>query len=655
MKNILSKILKISIILFTILSFCIFIYFLNIYNKVSTFDLNLLDNSNQIIIEDNDGNFVANLSDKYFTYASYDEIPIDLINAIISIEDNNFFEHKGIDYKAILRATLKNITSLSFSEGASTITQQLVKNTYLTNEKSIDRKIKEMIISLKLESMLSKEEIIEYYLNNILYGGRVYGVKEAAKYYFSKDIENLDYIECAFLAGVVQRPNSYNAFYHPSDANYRKNIVLKKMYELNYITQTQYYIGVETSINDLLEMTDLRDNLGVYADYIDYVLPTIYSLKLDSDTTIKTSMDIDIQKYIYTIMNNDLGLFYDDELKCGIAVIENKTGNILGLGGTREDGLRNLNYSFQTKQQPASTIKPILDFAPAFEYLNYQPQTIINDEEYFYQDGYLVKNWDNLYKGEISLRKSLAESRNIPSIKLFNSVGYDKSISFANKLGLNITEDAHESMAIGGFSEGFSVLEMTSAFTAFPNMGVYNSSNAILEIKDEYTVIENKNNSSVVMKPSTAFFINDILHDVLKDTSFDLDGIYYCSKTGQSNYDALTKSIYNLPYNAIKDSWIIGYTKDITVGVWIGYDVITKDNYLTPTSNSIGKIIVKNILDNFSSSDYKQYDIPLNVTKMGVSIHDGKIYELGSYSNTKYDYFYNGFIPLKKEEEDFII
>ncbi len=652
MKNILSKTLKIFIILFTILSISISIYLFNIYTNISNFDLSLLKTSNQIVITDNNDEFVANLSDKYLTYATYEEIPIDLINAIIAIEDNNFKEHNGIDYKAILRAALKNVTDFGFSEGASTITQQLVKNTYLTNDKSIERKIKEIMISLKLESMLSKEEIIEYYLNNILFGGRVYGVKEASKYYFSKDIKDLNYIECAFLAGVVQRPNSYNAFYHESEANYRKNIVLKRMYDLKFISETEYYNGIETSIASLLEMTDLRDNLGKYADYIDYILPTIYSMDFDSDTTIKTSMSKDIQSFIYSIMNNELNLFYNDDLKCGIVVIENNTGNILGLGGTREDGLRNLNYAFQTRQQPASTIKPILDFAPAFEYLNYQPQTIIKDEEYYYKDNYLVKNWDNLYKGNISLRKSLAESRNIPSLKLFNEVGFSKSFEFANKLGLYTNEDLHESMAIGGFSEGFSVLEITSAFTAFPTMGIYNSPIAILEINNNIDTIKFSNTSEVVMKPSTAFFINDILHEVLANTSFDLNGIYYSCKTGQSNYDDKTKKLYNLPNNAIRDSWIIGYTKDLTVGAWVGYDVITKDNYLTPASNNIGKTIVKEILDNFSNSDYKPYDIPSNIKKMGVSIYEGEIYELGSYPNTKYDYFYNGFYPLKKKDED---
>ncbi len=651
MKSILSNIVKIFIILFTILSISLFIYLSNIYNNISI-DINKLKNTNQIIVTDKDDNFIANLSNEYFSYASFNEIPIDLINAIIAIEDNNFYTHSGVDYKAILRAMVKNVSSLGYSEGASTITQQLVKNTYLSNEKSLDRKIKEIIISFKLESLLNKDQILEYYLNNILFGGRVYGVKEASNYYFSKELNELNYIECAYLAGVVQRPNSFNAFNYPENANERKNLVLKCMYNLGYITEDEYNKGIFSDISEELKKTDLRDNLSLYVDYLDYIIPTIYSYDINSDITIKTSMNKDIQGFISSIMSNENNIFFDDYLKCGIVVIENNTGNILGIGGTREDGLRNLNYAFDTKSQPASTIKPILDFAPAFEYLNYQPQTIIKDEEYYYSDGYLVRNWDYLYKGDISLRKSLAESRNIPSLKLFNEVGFDKAFSFANKLGLYTNEELHESMAIGGFSEGFSVLEMTSAFSSFPNMGVYYKPNSILEVNTENTSYNYTSEGEVVMKESTAFFINDILHNVLEKTSYDLNGIYYCAKTGQSNYDIKTKQLYNLPDNAIRDSWIIGYTKDLTVGVWIGYDVISNTNYLTPIKNNIGKIIVRDILNKYSNSNYLPYNVPSNVKRMGVSIYNGDIYELGSYPNTKYDYFYNGFYPLKKKDDD---
>ncbi len=654
MKNTLNKIIKITVILFTIFSITLFIYLIRIYNEVKTIDLSKLDLNAQVIVLDNDKDFIANLSEQYYSSASIEDIPIDLINAIIAIEDNNFYEHNGIDYKAITRAVVKNILSLGYSEGASTITQQLVKNIYLTNEKSLDRKIKEVMISLKIENMLSKDQIIQYYLNNILFGGRVYGIVEASKYYFSKDLEELNYIECAFLAGVVQRPNKYNAFNYEELANDRKNLVLLKMYEKNYISENEYNIGTNTHIKDLLNMTDLRDNLGIYADYIDYILPNINLSSIDEDTIITTSMDKDIQLFISKIMDNENNIFPDDDIKCGIVVIENNTGNILGIGGTRADGLRNLNYATQTLQQPASTIKPILDYAPAFEYLDYMTQSRIIDEPYYYSDGFLVKNWDNTYKGDMSVKAALAQSRNIPAIKLFNEVGYEKAFEFANKLGLVTDESYHESMAIGGFEKGFTVLQMTSAFSAFANMGVYYEPNAILEIQNK-TTASFKSEGSIVMKESTAFYINDTLHNVLLNTMYDLDNIYYCCKTGQSNYDSKTKQLYNLPDNAIKDSWIIGYTKDLTVGVWVGYDVITSTHYLNQSKNNIGKYIVRDILNTFSNSNNESYPIPSNLVRMGVSTYNGNLYEKGLYENTIYDYFYKGYYPLSKKEDDTII
>ncbi len=654
MKNILLKITTILLVVLTFISLSTYIYISYIYHNIS-YDLNSLDQNYQIIIKDRNDNFIANMSEEFYSKVSYDEIPKDLINAIVSIEDNNFFEHNGLDYKAILRALLSNVSSLSYSEGASTITQQLVKNTYLSNDKNLTRKIKEIIISIQLESMLSKEQILEYYLNNILFGGRVYGVNEASKYYFSKELSTLNYIECAFLAGVVQRPNKYNAFYYEENANERKNLVLLKMKELNHISTTEYEKGINTNISQLLKKTDLRDNLGLYSDYIDYILPDISISNIHENTTITTSMDKDIQLYISALMNNETNIFPDDFLKCGIVVIENNTGNILGIGGTREDGLRNLNYATQVKNQPASTIKPILDYAPALEYLDYMPQSIINDEVYFYPNGYQVNNWDHLYKGNISFRKSLVESRNIPSIKLFNEIGHDKAFEFANNLGIYTDEEYHESMAIGGFSTGFSVLEMTSAYSAFANMGVYYEPISILKKETPYNTTTFEQEGNVVMKPSTAFIINDILHGVLFNTSYDLNNKYYSCKTGQSNYDDETKELYNLPSNAIKDSWIIGYTKDLTVGVWIGYDKISSEYYLTPTKNNIGKIIVRDILNTFSTSNYSSYTLPSNLKRIGVSIHNNEFYEKDLYSNVVYDYFYQGFYPKTFKEDDLII
>lgn len=510
------------------------------------------------------------------------------------------------------------------------------------------------MISLQLENILSKDQILEYYLNNILFGGKIYGVKEASKYYFSKELDEINYIEAAYLAGVVQRPNTYNAYYNEQAGNSRKNTVLLTMYNNDFITYQQYLDGVEVQIKDLLNSSNYQENLGEYNDFIDYILSSINLNDYNSNTLIKTTMDRDIQLSISEIMSNKTNLFPDDLLQCAIVVIENNTGNILGIGGSRASGLRNLNYATDTLMQPASTIKPILDYGPAIEYLNYMPQSIISDEEYYYASGQQVNNWDHLYKGDISFRKSLVESRNVPSIKLLNEVGYDKAFEFANNIGISTTEFYHESMAIGGFTNGFSVLDITSAYSAFANMGVYYPDTAILSISDQLNEYSYQTEPIIAMKPSTAYIINDILHGVLSNSSYNLKNKYFSAKTGQSNFDEQTRELYNLPITAIKDGWVIGYTKDLTIGCWIGYDRVSSSNYITTQINQIPRIIVTDLLNTYSNADNQGYPLPDNLTRIGVSIYNGKIYQLGNYGNTTYDYFFKGFQPLIVQSDTMI-
>ena len=354
-------------------------------------------------------------------------------------------------------------------------------------------------------------------------------------------------------------------------------------------------------------------------------------------------------------MKNDFKTFPDDKLKCGIVVIDNNTANILAIGGSRESGMKNLNYATEVYNQPGSTIKPILSYAPAIEYLNYQPLTQILDEPYKYSDGMTVKNWDNRYLGNISFRYALSNSRNVPAIKLYNSVGEENAWHFANNLGL-INRDgySHESMAIGGFERGYTVLEMTNSYIAFPNMGKFKKASSITSIQIGNEKLENTDTFKQVMSPETAFLINDILHDVLINTGYDLKHAYLSSKTGQSNYDYNTRMKYNIPPSATKDSWVIAYTKDITLGIWCGYDDIKSGLYLTPKSKDIPLTIMKMILNELAPKS-DTYDVPSDLTLMNVEIINGLIYESVGNKNTKRDYFFKGFTPLLRDNLEYEI
>lgn len=656
MKSILNKILLILLLLMTIFNTGITIYLIKLYHETKLTDLSILYTKTSSKIYDQSGNLLVDLSSKYTSFALYEEIPEDLINAFLSTEDSHFFEHNGIDILAIIRSLLVNIKEQDFKEGASTITQQLVKNIYLSNEKSIDRKLNEIILALKLENILTKEDIIASYLSNVLFGGKVYGVKMASKYYFDKELMDLNLVECAFLAGMVQMPNYYNPFTNIDGANTRKNIVLKRMYEEGYIESSLYESLILEDLSIYLKKGSINENLGIYASYIDYVekeLNTNYNLNLyKDDIDITINVDSEIQTYIYEIMNNKYSTFPDEYLKAGIIVLDSKTSNILAIGGSRESGLKNLNYATDVLNQPGSTIKPILSYAPAIEYLNYQPQTQINDEVYYYNDGMRVNNWDNRYLGFISTRYALSNSRNVPAIKLYNLVGSDLSWQYANSVGL-INRDGftHESLAIGGFQDGFTVLEMTNSYIPFANSGKYRNATSINYLIKDKQKLEIKNPYKQVLSIETAFLITDILGDVLKGTKYDITYTDFGSKTGQSNYDYDTRMKYNIPANSTKDSWIIAYTPSITVGIWCGYNNLKNGKYLDNKTKDIPIIMMKMIMDKFSG--YNEWiKVPKSLKIMEVEIIDGLIYQKGSTKGIK-DYFYSGFNPLSRENLDY--
>lgn len=655
MKSIFKKIFLILIILTTILNGLLVSIFIYYWNKNEIENLNLLYPKSNIEIYDSNNNMIANLSETYESYTSYDEIPTIMINATLAIEDSRFFEHNGIDYEGLARAIINNIKNKAFVEGASTITQQLIKNIYLSNEKTIERKINEAILALKLEKILSKEDIISSYLSNVLFGGRIYGVKMAAKYYFNKDLKDISLKEASLLAGLLQLPNYYNPFSNYDSAVVRRNIVLKRMYDLNYIKEKEYLDTLNTELSTYLEKGKINEDIGIYASYIDYVMNEI-SLNeninlLNSDIKITINVDSKIQKYVYEIMQDKYHNFNDQNLKCGIIVLDNELGNIIAIGGSREIGLKNLNYATEVRNQPASTIKPILSYAPAIEYLKYVPLTQILDEPYFYSTGQQIHNWDNRYLGNISLRYALSNSRNVPAIKLFKLLGYNKSWEFANKIGINNIENySYDSMAIGGFKEGFTVLEMANAYMSFAKMGKYKKATSIKKINIDLVEQKIETPFKQVFSPSTAFLINDILHDVLGGTSYDLSHTFLSSKTGQSNYDLATREKYNIPYNATKDSWAIGYTKDMTVAVWCGYDQVNSYSYLTPQTKNIPIDIMSMILKKFSKNAL-YYDTPSNLSIRNVDIINGLIYEgnPGLYR----DYFFKGYIPLNRDNLEY--
>ncbi len=622
-----SKIFTVLISVIAFMLFSLAVYVSIIIARAPSIDISKLNGSNTSAIYDSNGTLITEIGLKKQEQVEFDELPDSLVYAVTSIEDARFFEHNGIDHKRLVSATINNISSLSYDEGASTINQQLIKNTLLTTEKKMDRKITEIYLSIKLDDMYTKEQIMEMYLNNILFGGRIYGIKRAASYYFGKDVSELDLNESATLAGMIQLPNYYNPISNKSETIKRRNIVLNQMYNNGYITED---ILDKVSQDDIVTISSSSSGTSQYnSSFIDYVIyECINEYGIDpysGDTKIYTSLVPEVQYEINKIYDEQNYTFYNDTIEAATVVINNSNGEIEGMSNNRF-GDYGLSYATDIRYQPASTIKPILDFAPAFEYLGYSTATLISDEETTYYDGTPIKNWDNKYLGNITLREALSDSRNIPSLKLYNNVGHSTAKLFAEKLGLDYDEEPLEAHSIGGFAEGFTVLEMTSAYSAFANNGIYTEAHAITQIIVDDIDITTNHKSSVVMSQSTAYMINDILKDVLDsypNNKYDVDGLNLSGKTGQSNYDATTLKNYSIPAGSVKDSWFIGYNTEKTIGTWTGNN--SYEYYLNNTSKETPKEIFNILAENLnlSSSDFQ---VPDNVVRMEVEINTDGIY-----------------------------
>lgn len=607
-----------------------------LFYKASNAFLPLKQGFDEFLIYDDKNNLVSS-NNKNYSYASLADIDQNIINAFIAIEDKKFYKHNGFNTNRIIKTLYTNLTT-GKSAGASTITQQYVKNVYLTNEKTLERKINEIVLAIEIEKRYTKDQILEAYLNSILFGGNIYGIKSACEYYFNKPTNSVSISEAAYLAGMIQAPNYYNAYNNLLESNKRKNIVIKEMYNEGFISYDEYQKESSISLDSLL--TKKNGSNSYLSGYLDYIYDSINSY--NEINKIYTYLDTNIQKDLYDIVSNKYNLFNDDNLNCAIVVLDNKTYGIKAMIGNRNQSQRVLSYAYDVLLQPGSTIKPILDYAPAFEYLSYSPATIIEDSEYTYSDGNVLRNYDHQYLGNITIRKALADSRNVPAVKLFNLVGHDKAFCFANKLGI-YSDEYYEADAIGGAKNGYTLLSLANAYLGFANLGYYKKASAIKEINyNSYNYI-NDESPKLVMKPTTAFLINNILHDVFKNSSYNLDNTYLMAKTGQTNYDNNTLKKYNIPDGSTKDSLLIGYTKDLCIGIWVGYNYIDSNNYLDRYKKNIPRSIMKLILGKYAQ-DNLYYDDIEGIEKRYIEIADNKAYL--AKDNGYYEYFIAGTEPL---------
>lgn len=546
-------------------------------------------------ILDRNGNLITEIGSSNREYVPYNDIPMIVQDAFIATEDYRFYQHHGIDPIRLLGATLANFEHGFGSEGASTIDEQLIKNSILTPQKTIKRKVEEAWLAYQLDRTYTKHQILEMYLNKIYFSEDANGVGTAAKAYYGKSLQQLTLPEVAMLAGLPQSPNNYNPFNHPEAAQNRRNIVLHNMYNHGYITESQMQNAEKVPVTEgLVKGSQRQLNDKPYDPFIDEVINEVqkagdFDIFTDG-LTIYTTVDPKAQNYVDQLLNTNNYIDYpDSKFQAGITLLDTKTGQILAIGGGRNQQVqRGFNYAIDTQRQPGSNIKPILDYGPAIEYLNWPTYHEIDDKPITYSSGVPFHNWDNLYMGPMTIRTALALSRNSPAVQTLQQVGLQKAKTFANNLGIPLKE-IYESYAIGGLSTGVSPLEMAGAYSAFGNNGFYTQPYAVtkIELRDG-TVINTTPETKVVMKDSTAFMVTDMLKSVLQSpgtgVAADVPGLPIAGKTGTTNYSDQELKEYDIPSSAdVPDSWFTGYTTRFTISVWTGYN--SRSTPITPGYN----------------------------------------------------------------------
>ena len=571
------------------------------------FDKEKLDSSEPTVLYDINGEEFAKLGSEMRDKVTYDELPEVLVDAIVATEDSRFFQHNGFDAPRFLRASIGQVFGNSDAGGASTLSMQVVKNSLTssiaTGIDGVIRKFQDIYLSIfKLEKNYTKEQIIEFYVNNHNLGGNVYGVSQAARVYFNKDVGDLNLAEASIIAGMFQAPNTYRPTNEENleAVTKRRDTVLYLMERHGYITEEEKELASSISIESLVNYNESADTSGnsEYQGYIDTVVAEVEN-KLGSDYNpytvsmqIYTNLDRDKQDGINKVMNGENYNWVNDVIQSGVTVLDSETGKILAVGaGRNKTGVNTLNFatSDSIRRQPGSTAKPLFDYGPLIEYNNASTfgyndgndnYRMFVDEPYSYSTGQEINNWDGSFMGNMTTRRALSLSRNIPALKAFQQVDNSKIIEFVQKLGIEPEIEngkIHEAHALGAFT-GVNSLDMAGAYAAFSNGGYYNEPYSVSKIVlnssgEEYT---HESEKTKAMEDSTAFMITSMLDDTSITGGGAMDRV--AMKTGTTNFDEKTRERLGMADDAIRDSWVVGYTTKTVIAMWYGYEETTAES-----------------------------------------------------------------------------
>lgn len=545
-----------------------------LYNPfISDFDLEelLVESRRASVLLDRNGEAVLALNPSRVIWVSLDRIPLLLRQAVVLLEDRQFYEHQGVDFRGIARALLQNIRSGRATQGGSTITQQLAKNIFLTNEKTISRKLVEVGYAVRIDYKYTKDQILEYYLNQIYLGHGIYGVEAASRFYFDRHVWELQLGDLAMLAGLIRGPEHYSPFRNPETAVERRNLVLGVLEKERMITEEEYQRGIGERLHVKAKPENIA-NGSYFADYVQEFLEEEYKWSPEfiraGGLKIHTTLDLYIQKVAEDIITS-LPADKEGNPQAALVALDPRTGEIRALVGGRNYRFSPLNRAYKVNRQIGSAIKPLV-FAAAVE-SGFTPETPVLDELAVYMINgrrWRPRNFDDRYRGYVPLRQALEESINTVSVRLVNELGIKEVFSFIERMGLPLVSSGFRNdqglapLALGGLTKGVNLLDLARSYTPLANQGIKSMPLAVLRVEDSAGRILRRGriNQEEVIQPLTALKVTDMMKGVItRGTGRRADpGRPAAGKTGTSNENT--------------DAWFIGYTPELLAVLWIGND-----------------------------------------------------------------------------------
>jgi len=591
-----------------------------------------LESGGSSTIYDRSGNEITTLGLENRDYVKASEIPQRLKDAVVSIEDRRFYDEKlGIDPVRIIGAAFNNLTGTSDGlQGGSTLTQQLIKLSVFSTKSSdqtLRRKAQEAWLAMQVQQKYSKDQILEYYINKVFMNYGQYGMSTGAKFYFNKSLKDLTLAQTAFIAGLPQSPAGYDPYKYPQKATQRRNAVIDAMLRDKKITAADAKKAKATPITDGLQPKQQQTNTTANDKIIDsYLTQVIAEVKKKTglnpytdNLDIYTNIDMSAQRRLYDIVNtDDYVSFPDDSFQTGVTMTDPDNGEVLAQIGGRKTGDVRLAYNraAQNTRSNGSTMKPLMDYGPAIEYLNYSTYEQMLDEPYQYPGTSIsLYDWDKKYQGRISMRTALEQSRNIPAVKTLSAVGMTNAVKFLKGLGIDLpSSEQYLSSAIGA---SVNTVQEAGAYGAFANGGTYYKPYYVNKVVSADGNTQTFNSQGTrAMKSSTAYMITDMLKGVLTKgtgTAAAISGLHQAGKTGTTDYsDAELKQNPALNATGIaKDAWFTGYTRNRVISVWTGYDKPTSHGISyaeQEISQKIYKALMSYTSQNLDNRDWTQPD-----------------------------------------------